>query len=68
MPECVGICLIMLEYAWVCLNLNEWLLFHMSPLKSLVFLNMCLLILTKFIYSLKEHKAVLLKRKNLVLD
>ena len=55
--EYVGIWLILLEYAWVCLDLPEWLLFHMSSL------NMCLLILTKFIYSLKEHEAVLLKKK-----
>ena len=68
MPEYVGICLIMLEYAWVRLNLNEWLLFHVSPLKSLAFLNTCLLILTKFKCSLKEHEAVSLKRQNLVLD
>ena len=62
MSEYVGICLIMLEYARVCLNLPEWLLFQMSSL------HMCLLILTKFIYSLKEHEAGLLKRKNLGLD
>ena len=63
MSEYVGRCLIMLEYAR--LNLNEWLLFHV-PIE--IHCLLCLLILTKFIHSLKEHEAVLLKRKNLVLD
>ena len=61
----------MLDYARICVsvpNLNEWLLFHVSLLKSLAFLNTCLLILTKFKCSLKEHEAVSLKRQNLVLD
>ena len=50
MPEYVGKYLIMVKYAGIYLNLPEWLLFCMSPLQSLVYLNMCnVLILQKFI-------------------
>ena len=49
MPDCARICLNMSEYVWTCLKLPKWFLFYMSLLKSLVCLNMWLLISTKFI-------------------
>ena len=39
----------MLQYSWISLDLLEGLLFCMCPLSSLVYLNLFLLILMKFI-------------------
>ena len=63
MPNHSKICLNMPQYVWMCLNLPKWLLFYMSQLWFLFYLNTWLLIST--VYSLKEHEAVSLNRKNL---
>ena len=61
-PEYAWLCLNMSEYTWICpnmlefLNLPESFLFYISPLQSLVYLNVQLLIATiTRSYCLKEH-------------
>ena len=64
----------MREYAWICLDLSEWLLFYISPFPHL-FHNLLstwtLSYLFEYLqqtrgYSLKEHKAAFLKREKLI--
>ena len=69
-------CLISLnipEYAWICLNMPEWLLFYISPFPHL-FCNLLSTGTRDYLferlqetryYSLKDHEAFFLKRQNL---
>ena len=69
-----GKCLNMPEYAWICLDLPEWLLLYISPFPHLfynLFSTWALGYLFKRLqetrgYSLKDHEAVFLKRRNLI--
>ena len=63
MPEYVWICWNMCEYAQICLNLPEWLLFVAIIIPCLF---ECVVTYFNPVYSLKEHKAVFLKRENLI--
>ena len=59
----------MSDCTWVCMIMPKWILFHFSPLLSLVYINAWLLIQhlheTRK-YSLKGLKVVFLKTQNLI--